>query len=101
MERSIAVQLIGDVVSSVTFVAYIQIDIEFIDCCLCPQFHLAEPKDEIIRSKTNQVNHNDTNMMCKFGNLELNIGDKIKDRYCVDCSCAYPPMAHCIQSGHC
>lgn len=68
----------------------------------CPiDWRCPEPTDEIIRSKLNQVNHNDTNLMCKFGNLELNVGDKIKDRYCVDCSCSYPPMAHCIQSGHC
>lgn len=60
----------------------------------------AERQDEIIAS--NQVAPNLPNMTCTFGSLVLQIGDKISsEKYCVECSCKIPPMAHCVQIGYC
>lgn len=66
----------------------------------------AEPKDEIFPKDANLIQTNanatDDNMMCTFGTLKLSVGDKIKsEKYCVECGCSIPPMAHCVQNGHC
>lgn len=73
---------------------------------MCAPF-AAEPKDEIFPKDANSIQTNvknatDNNMMCTFGTLKLSVGDKIKsEKYCVDCGCSIPPMAHCVQNGHC
>lgn len=36
---------------------------------------------------------------CKYGNMTLNVGDKIKvSDPCLECSCETPPMARCIRT---
>lgn len=36
---------------------------------------------------------------CKYGNMTLNVGDKIKvNDPCLECSCETPPMARCIRT---
>jgi len=39
---------------------------------------------------------------CKFGQLELRVGDKLSrtSNTCVECSCSVPPLVSCTQKTH-
>ena len=68
-----------------------------VNCCpigwRCPEEkHLQEITD---------LNTNKTEPICKFGKLELNIGEKLEieqeKQDCQECICTVPPMLHCIE----
>lgn len=50
--------------------------------------------DEVIEAGDGPKSDN----TCKYGNMTLNVGDKIKVMDpCLECSCETPPMARCIR----
>lgn len=70
------------------------------DSC-CP-YNWACPKsdDAIIPGNNSQTS---SSAKCKFGSLELNIGDVLstKENNCFKCSCNVPPMLDCIFTPGC
>ncbi|XP_069700125.1 kielin/chordin-like protein [Periplaneta americana] len=51
---------------------------------------------------TTQASSKNSEFKCKFGDLKLNIGDKLSgiSNKCVECSCIVPPMVSCTQKPH-
>lgn len=56
----------------------------------------------MIPSESRQVAAVGPNLKCKYGDHELQKGDKVTDdNKCVDCECQIPPMITCVQKRDC
>lgn len=54
---------------------------------------LASAEDKLIKAKVASPH---TELKCKFGDLELQLGDGVNDKNnCLDCKCLTPPLMEC------
>lgn len=62
----------------------------------------ANAEDKAIPSESRQVATLSPDLKCKYGDHELQIGDKVSDdNKCVECECQIPPMVTCVQKRDC
>ncbi|XP_055608753.1 uncharacterized protein LOC129756026 [Uranotaenia lowii] len=69
----------------------------------CPwEWRMPRETDKVIGTGKSAGAPQDPKMQCKYGNLTLNIGDKLEteitDQFTVQCSCEIPPLVQCAQS---
>lgn len=58
------------------------------------------PEDEHMEANKNFTRKNSIDQVCKFGNLEFNVGDQLEMEpdSCQTCTCKVPPMLSCIEN---
>jgi len=75
------------------------IPIYYEDRCCPTDWKCPEPTDQVQR---NGYRGGNPFIYCKFGDLKLKIGDTLKtEDKCLKCTCAIPPMAHCMVDDAC
>ncbi|KAF6214097.1 hypothetical protein GE061_011828 [Apolygus lucorum] len=76
------------------------------DCCPVPIFRCPKETDLVITPKNAAIDENNKDLKCKFGNLEMQIGQmlsrgKESGEECVECSCNTPPHPTCVMNAVC
>ncbi|CAH1400528.1 unnamed protein product [Nezara viridula] len=71
------------------------------DCCPVPIWRCPQESDVVITQKNIE---DQSGLKCKFGNLELAIGNMLspsEENKCVECSCQVPPHLTCLMNTTC
>ncbi|BES91551.1 Hypothetical protein NTJ_04359 [Nesidiocoris tenuis] len=76
------------------------------DCCPVPIFRCPKEADAVITPKNTIIDERNKDLTCKFGHLNLQIGQMLSSSNdteieCVECSCFVPPLPTCVMNDEC